>query len=461
VTPVVPDTPVIDLGVLSVEGPPGGSPRRSMRLRRRLLAAALGMVCLLALAASARGRPVLGDPLWTGSASLNGFTLGTRNLYVARPDGTAVTALDLLTGRPRWSRGMMELPGAANDLGDGVAVVTTRPRSANGPGQPELTIVLVREATGEQIAQTAGNYYGSSADGRLLLVFSERSANPDSCAALATDCTDVAAWDIGTGTVAWRLNLAPNTGALPSYVDGRVEALAEFDRDGSVRLHDVSTGAVTATMSLSPDVLRSGGQVGLVGDVLLTAQRGPDGITLTAYRRPSLRRSWSVVVADFTPMDNQGRGRLIVSDCGPDACLTIAGASTRVIDLSTGSVSPPIGFEVVLRLGGGVFLAGLLSPAFGVGGSGPALKGLVVAPDGRTLADLAVVVGLVDWSDSGDRGLVTQEGPNRTGFLLIDGQGNVRSLGSVPGTRLTCHAQADIVACADPGGALRVWRLPI
>jgi hypothetical protein len=461
VTPVVPDASVIDLGVPSAEGPPGGGPRRPTRLGRRLLAAALAMVCLLVLAASARGRPVLGDPLWTGSVSLNGFTLGARNLYAARPEGTAVTAVDLVTGRPRWSDDITGLPDATHDLGNGVAVVTTRPPATDSPRRPELTITLVREATGERFARTAGTYYLQGADGRLLLVFSERSTNPDSCAMLETNCTDVTAWDVGTGTVAWRLNLAPDTGALPSYVDDRVDALAEFDRDGTVRLHDVSTGTVTATMSMSPQVLLSGGQVGLVGDVLLTAQRGRDGITLTAYRRPSLERSWSVVVADHTPMDDRGRGTLIVSACGSDACLTIIGASTRVIDLSTGSVTPPIGFDVVQRIGDGVFLAGQLNAAYGAGGTGPALNnGFIIAPDGRRIATLTVV-GLVDWSDSGDRGLVTQEGPNRTGFLLIDGRGNVRSLGSVPGTRLTCHARADIVACADPGGALRVFRLPI
>jgi hypothetical protein len=451
---------LIDLGVLGAEDRARGGPELPVHLRRPLLAAVLALVCLLALAASVRSRPGLGDPLWTGSVSLNGFTLGTRSLYVARPDGKAVTALNLLTGRPRWSRDITELPISTNDLGNGVAVVMTRPPSSDATALPEATITLVREATGERIAQTAGSYYLPSADGRLLLVFSTRSRDPDSCAAQETFCVDVTAWDVGAGAMAWRLNLAPNTGSLPSLVDGRVEALAELDTDGTVRLHDVSTGAVTGKMSLSPEVFHSGGQVGLVRDMFLTAQRGPEGITLTAYRRPSLGRSWSVVVSDFTPMNDEGEGSLILSECGPDACMTVSGASTRVIGLSTGSVTPPIAFEVIQRLGGGVFLTSHFHSVPLSLGMGARMDGFVLDPDGRTLAKLAVI-GLVDWSDSGDRGLVTQEGPDRTGFLVIDDRGSLRSLGSVSGTGLTCRARADVLACSDRGGALRVWRLPL
>jgi hypothetical protein len=459
-TQVVPDASFIDLGVVGAEDRTRGGPQLPVHLRRPLLAAGLALVCLLALAASVRGRPGLGDPLWTGSVSLNGFTLGTRSLYVARPDGKAVTALDLLTGRPRWSRDITELPNSTYDLGNGVAVVMTSSPSSDGFGPHEATITLVRDGTGERIAQIAGSYYLPSADGHLLLVFSTRSRDPDSCAASETRCEDVTAWDMGTGAVAWRLNLAPNTGSIPSIVDGRVEALAEFHADRTVRLHDVSTGAVTGTMSLSPEVFHSGG-VGMVRDMFLTAQRGPEGITVTAYRRPSLGRSWSVVVSDFTPMSGEGDGRLILSECGPDACMTVSGGSTRVIGLSTGSVRPPIAFEVIQRLGGGVFLANRIHPEVPLSlGMGARMAGFVVDLDGRTLATLAVV-GLVEWSDSGDRGLATQEGPDRTGFLVIDDRGGVRSLGSVPGTGLTCRARADVLACSDPGGTLRVWRLPL
>ena len=76
-THVMPGAPIIELGVPDAEVRTRGGRNRRELLRRPLLTAALGL-CLFALAASAPGHPVLGSPLWTGSVSLNGFTLGTR-----------------------------------------------------------------------------------------------------------------------------------------------------------------------------------------------------------------------------------------------------------------------------------------------------------------------------------------------------------------------------------------------
>jgi len=87
-------------------------------------------------------------------------------------------------------------------------------------------------------------------------------------------------------------------------------------------------------------------------------------------------------------------------------------------------------------------------------------EALRVGRCGRTLATLDGP-GLVQWSDSGDRSLVTREGPDRTEFRLVDARGIVRSLGSVPGIRLACEAHAGILACSDRAGGLRVWRLPL
>ena len=425
-----------------------------MRLRGVLVVSLA--VCLLALAASAPGRPVLGNPLWTGSVSLNGFTLGPGTLYMTKPDGKAVAAVDLLTGRLRWSRAVEGLPLSIDDVGNGVAVVMTRPPSGDDPDRPGSIITLVRDATGEQIAATSGEHYQSVVDGRLLLVYSNRSRGADDCAAAENICMDITAWDVNDGVAMWQLDLPPNTGVVQSYVDDRVGALAEINVDGTVRVRDITTGAVTGIMSLPPEVLHSGGQVGLVHGMLLAAGRGPEGITLTAYNRPSLARTWSVVVPDFTEMNDQGDGFLYPWACGPDVCLTVSGSSTRVINQSTGEVGAPITYDIATRVGAGVFLGTRLhSP----GGNEPT-EGYVIDQNGRAVDQLGKA-GLVDWSESGNRALVMQDGPERTGFLVIDDRGAVRRLGSVPGTRLTCSARADILACSDGGGTLRVWRLPL
>lgn len=445
---------VIDLGVLGAER--GGSgPRRPLCPSRPLLAGLLTVACLLGLAASTRGGPVLRDPLWTGSVSLNGFTVGATNLYLSTPGGRVVSALDLRTGRPRWSRDIAELPESTADLDRAVAVMMTRPRRLSGadPRPPASTITLVHAATGEPIAQTLGDYY-LPVDGRTILVFGSRTRDPDSCASTENLCQEITAWDVAAGTVAWRLRPAPNLGVLASTVDGRVRALAEFGADGTVRLHDPATGAVTGTVSLPRQPIAS---IDVVGDRLVTVQRGPGEVRLTAYRPPAPGPSWSVVLPDLTPPDQAEHGGVYLHECGPDACLTTIGAGTRLIDPATGAVTASIPFDVAGRLGAGVFLA---SPLPSEGGAGPSHTGLVVRADGRPIATITATA-LVDWEGSGDRALVAQEGAERTGFLVVDDRGGRHPLGSVPGTGLTCHARGDVLGCSDRAGRLRVWHLPV
>jgi len=165
------------------------------------------------------------------------------------------------------------------------------------------------------------------------------------------------------------------------------------------------------------------------------------------------------VVPDLTPTDGQGGGYWYLWACGPDACMTVNGASTWVIDRSTGVVKTTISRQVIQRLGSGVFLATPLNPLFPSDSPAVPVIGFIVDPQGRTRATLTANA-LVDWSGS-DRALVAVEGRLRTEFQVVDDRGTVRSLGSVPGTGLTCHARADVIACADAGGTLRVWRLPL
>ena len=78
-TQVGPEVSVIELGEADAEDRIGGF-RLPAHLRRRLLVALVSLFCVLALAASVPGRPGLTKPLWTGSVSLNGFTVGTHSL---------------------------------------------------------------------------------------------------------------------------------------------------------------------------------------------------------------------------------------------------------------------------------------------------------------------------------------------------------------------------------------------
>jgi outer membrane protein assembly factor BamB len=452
-----PEAPVIELGVGDADDRSDGASAAPVRQRRQVFLAVAALLCLLALTGSIREMPGLDAPLWTGSVSLNGVTLGPSNLYMWRLDGKAVIAVDLLTGRPRWSRDITDLPDSIMDLGNGVVVVSTRQLSTDGTGPQGGPIELLRADTGELIAQTVGDYYQPTADGRLLFVSAQRHGNPDSCASNETNCADLTAWNVQAGTAVWRLSLPANSG----YVfDGQSDALVEVDADGTLRVHDLATGAVSGTMTLSAEVMSAGGQIGLLRDSVVIAQHGPGGITVTAYGRPSLNRIWSVVVPDFTAINDQGAGYVYLGACGTDLCLTVTGGSTWVINEATGAVNKPIALQVVQRLGNGMFLASPATSQSISDSPGGPVEGLVVDANGRTHATV-MANAVVDWSDSGDRALLVQQGPQRTGFQLVDGGGTVRPLGSVPGADLTCRARADIVACADARGTLRVWRLPL
>jgi hypothetical protein len=150
-----------------------------------------------------------------------------------------------------------------------------------------------------------------------------------------------------------------------------------------------------------------------------------------------------------------GSGDFYVGDCGSVLCLHVDLVTTQFIDVSTGSVTPQVKADVVSRLGDGVFLAFSSD-------RNPSMREtdvLIVDPAGRIIAEFPNR-SLLSWDGSGGRALLSEEGPDRTGFRIIDEQGRQRSIGSVPGTGLTCGARAEILVCADAAGKVRVWRLP-
>jgi hypothetical protein len=454
------ETVVIDLD--PVTGPrPLPGPQLPARMRRGLVAALTSMLCLLSLAASAARAPtVLGRPLWTATVSLNGFTLGTHNLYEATTDARTVVGRDLATGKPRWSLGIdsADLPDSTTDVGHGVAAVVTR-RLAQQPDRPVYSVTFVREGTGATIGWTRGYFFGPGADGAPLVIFSDRGTGPADCWPARLSCVDVTAWDVGTATVRWRHHLPPGTVALPSYrTDGRIDGLVEVADDGTVRLRDVHTGSVTGTVRISAAYLAEG-QVLLTGEALLTALRAEETIVVSAYRRPGLDHAWSVTVpAPITPVSQDAlfRGGIQLNDCGAGyVCLHPDQLTARIIANGTGLVSRPLPYLVVLGVGHGLFVAGRPSED----APSAVRNGHVVDHTGRILATLTDV-NLVPWDDSGGRTIVIREGRAGTEFITYDARGGERSLGTVAGTGLSCRARGRYLSCSDRAGALRTWRMP-
>jgi hypothetical protein len=447
---------VIDLG--PVEGArtaPG--PQLPVRLRRGIIAALTSALCLLTVAASAGGAPtVLGRPLWTGSVSLNGFTLGTHNLYEATTDARTVIGRDLATGRPRWRLDVdgADLPDSTVDVGHGVAAVVTR-RLAQEPDRPVYTVTFVRESTGAVIGTSRGYFFWPGASGAPLVMFSDRGPGPDDCWPVRLSCVDMTAWDVATATVRWRHSVPPGTVALPSF---GVDGLAEVAEDGTVRLRDAGTGDVTGTARISP-VYLTDGHVLLTGEALLTALRAEETIVVSAYRRPTLEHMWSVTVpAPIIPesQDYQFRGGIQLNDCGPGyVCLHPDQLTARIIAIGTGRYTDPLPYLVILGMGDGLFVAGRPSDD----APSPVRNGHVVDHTGRVLATLSDV-NLVPWEDSGGRIMVTREGRAGTEFITYGARGGERGLGTVAGTGLSCRARGRFLSCSDRAGALRTWRMP-
>jgi len=451
---------VIDLGPIGTNRLPPGPPM-SRRMRRGLIAGLVAVLSLVALGGSAAGVPTgLDRPLWTGTVSLNGFTLGPRSLYEATTDARTVIGRDLATGRPRWSLGIdrADLPDVTTDVGHGVAAVMTR-RLAQEPERPVYTVTFVREGTGAAVARTDGYVLRPGADGVPLLVFTDRSADSFECSTGQMSCVDVAAWDLETATVRWRLHLPAGTVALPSFGwAGRLDGLAEVAADGTVRLRDIRTGGVSATMRLSPAHLADG-HVQLTSDALVAALRHGNEIVVTGYRRPTLAPAWSVAVPapiDPNSQDYTFRGGLQLYPCGAGfVCLHQDRQVGRIIATRTGQYSGPLPYPIIFGFGDGVFLTGTPSE----NSPSPVHNGQVVDRMGRRLATLTDVE-MVPWEDSGDRVLVYREGRAGTEFVVWDGRGRRRTMGTVAGTGLACQARGRFLSCSDSAGVLRTWRMP-
>jgi hypothetical protein len=451
-TQVVPGPLIIDLGVMGEPEEVHGDPQMPVRLRRGLVAAAVVVVCLFAAAGSARVRLGLTDPLWTGEVSLAGFTFGSDSLYLAESSGKVVVGRDLRTGKQRWSLDVTDYPEVTTDVGSGLAAVVSRQLAEPATGSPTFTITFIRESTGAPIARTAGSLYQRSADGLPAVVFSDRRVG-EGCTTRETNCLDIIGWNLDTAAVAWRLSLPPGSLAIPSVSDGGMDGLVDMADDGTLRLRELSSGAVVGTTVLSA-AEHAHGQVVPMRDALVTARRESNAIVVTAYRRPTLDRIGSVSVP--APAQNvSGSGEFYVGDCGSVLCLHVDLVTTQFIDVSTGSVTPPVKAEVVSRLGDGVFLAFSSDRTQSM----REMDVLIVDPAGRIITEFPHH-SLLSWDGSGGRALLSEEGPDRTGFRTIDRHGHQRSIGSVPGTNLTCAARAEILACANAAGELRVWRLP-
>ncbi len=416
------------------------------RLRRGLLALIVVLSGLLGTAGSAPRVPGLGEPLWTGAASWEEVTLGSQILFIRESDGTGIVGRDARTGELRWRLGI-EARGRVfiEDLGVGIVAVYSQ-REPITVAQ-ELTLTIVADATGAVLATPTGFTIGWIHSGQKLLVFSQREAGTDDCPVGEELCTDAFAVDVGLeGAETWRMRLPNGAQVLASSVDGDIASFATVSREGEVRQYAADTGAVTGTMDLSGADPVVQGLV--LDDAFVVVRRGEHHVEMTAYRKATPIRLWTVTVpARLRPTDDTGSSW--ANDCGQLLCLAADG-TVLLVDRSTGQIRAELGDDVFPAMINGVLLA-TETP----GTTGPWGVRLLDQADGRTVASYPRSA-IMPWFDADGRALLTQQGKDRTAFIV---HGGARVLGSVTGTDLHCQARGTLLACVDLTGLLRVWHL--
>lgn len=416
--------------------------------RRSLLAALVAGACLLALGASAVGRPVLGEPLWTGVVSLVGFSLGSDSLYLAEPDGRVTLARQLRTGLVRWRLDIDSLPLSSTDVGDGLAAVQTRVPAPAGQGTN--TVMLVREATGEVLGTAQGDVLGTARGGHRLFILDAHELANQTCPEWGEPCVDISTVDTRTGQVERLLSLTGAEHLGVSIMDGVLDSYATFRDDGTIELYDAASGELVDTTTVSGGLSDS---VKLTPTFLFTSTFDGATLRVDAYRRAPLTRIWSTTLPASGPPEHPVWW--LADDCGAAVCLS-AGDRSVVIDPDTGLKRFEYPGELAAVGGSGVLLGARSKPP----GPDPTRDIDLLDPvTGAVLSTIPDVIG-VEWRDSAGRVLLAQQGPHRTAFVVVEPSGRTQALGSVAGTGLNCQARTDVLACAEPSGLLRVWSLP-
>jgi hypothetical protein len=448
----------IELGELADADAPV-PPEMSGRARRVLLCALVAVATVLALSGSAPARPGLGAPIWSGEVSLAGFNLGPRSVYLSEPTGRVVLAREQPTGALRWRLEIDSLPMGTLDAGGGVAAVQSRIPAPGGRG--ETLVMLVREATGEVIASTHGNVIGPSTTGHQLIVIRQDELASNACPTYGYPCLDVYAIDTTNGREVHRLAMPGGTGFAVSYVDSAVAGYTVFDQEGHVTVYDAGSGDVVDRVTVARgDTI---GLVRLTQDRMFTVRRDGDLVRVDGFRRDPLSPLWTTSLPT-TDNPEYPVWWLSGDDCGTALCVHGANGTT-LLDQETGALRFVFDGEIAGALSDGSLVGYRMAYTPNPVAEAPRDM-LILDPLTGAVRGTVPRATVIGWGDARGRLLLAQSGvagsgATRTGFVLVEADGRLRQLGSVDGVGLNCQARADVLACADPSGLLRVWTLPV
>lgn len=446
----------IELGDMSEPPPVRSADPISCGTQRRLWGAVLVLLVLFGAAPSNRAVAYLGRPLWTVPSSLGGFAVSDGGVVMSEPGGRRIIGRDLATGEIRWQIPLDTPPQYIVELTDGTAAVVVRDRSADAGEVIETTVSLIITAGGSILARVPGEVL-PLVFGQYLVIPSEPGSVTVNCPADRDRCTDVSTFDTATGRTAWRVPVGGAVVASAADPDTGVARLAMIDRSGLIELRDPATGTVIAAVTppagwpATASAVRP--QALIVGQTLIAAVRLAEVAVVAAYPIGPGEPSWTTTIAvDSRP--EASTSRFYLASCGRLVCLHADGQDNGFV-VRTGERVVQVPHQLIGQVG--ELLVGV--PSTEVSGTVRERRTVFIfgptAPI-QVLPDTAVV----SRHGASDSLLLAHQGATSTDFTVLDGAGAARLLGSVPGADLTCSATRDRLACADPGGELRVWRLP-
>ncbi len=423
------NTVVIDLGLDRGEPDTYASPTRST------VPAWFGPVLIAVLVlfgASASGAPpapALSPMLSLRVGPADSYALTDDDELLAQTLGT-ISAYDLRDGALRWQT---EQDRPTYRLRTAAGLVLMRPWTY-GPGQPSTTALSL--ATGRPQWNREGTVMTVTGSSTLLSVSAVRSGGTNRRVQGPVESIDPR-----NGRPRWRIEV-PSTAVLlgiPGPADQGPRIMLLHD-DRTAAVHDLATGERLASTEVPP--ANYGPENPTVsGGLILLRHLSRDGAQVTAYDPVTLTPVWQRVAGHAYE----------VRSCGPLACLT-GPDGVRGLDPATGR-------QAWYRPGWrGVEQRGELLVAYGTAAGAADPVGIIDAPTGRVLVDLAGwrLVG----GDSGDHLLVTRavEAGART-MVAIAGPGAAtpRLLADLPPGTGDCQSSPGRLVCRSTTGDLQVW----